>query len=87
MYKLVGINRKAKWNFTDPQTKEKREGYNQRLYVIDLNQMSGDDQEGCRTDTIKCPIGLDTSSLKVGDNYDIFFNKFGTVQDIYKVKS
>lgn len=76
MYKVVGINRKHAWTYGD------KSGTNQLIYVINSQAMTFDGAEGHRTDVIKCPGSFDTSMLKVGENYDFAFNKYGTLEGI-----
>lgn len=85
-YCLVGINRKAKWNFSDPVSGERKSGFNQRLYVLEDTPMSGEDAVGSRVDIFKVSKDFPTEHLEIGQHYNIAFNKFGNIEEIYTVK-
>lgn len=56
---------------------------NYKLYVIDLEKRPDVTGDSCSVLTV--PEKCDLSSLKPGDTVDVFFNRFGRVDDVCKV--
>lgn len=75
---VYGIQRHVKWSYNG-QT-----GENQRLHVMYDQPLQSPD-EGYRVESIKVPSKVDLSKIKAGDVIEIYFNRYGAVDQVVKV--
>lgn len=76
--KVYGIQRNVKWTYQD------KSGTNQRLHVLYPDALPGDD-EGYRVECIKVSHNVDLQDVHPGDVVEIYFNRFGNVEQVVKV--
>lgn len=83
-YKVAGVQRNVKWSY------QGQTGVNQRLHLVQEEKMSnrnqGDDNEGFYVEVLKVPLRVDLSNIHPNDIVSVFYNKYGQVEQIQKVK-
>lgn len=83
-FKVLGIQRHVNWTYNGSS------GVNQRLHVVNIEQMKNqnpdDDNEGRRVEVVKVPLRIDLSGIHPNDDVSIFYNRFGQVDQIERVK-
>lgn len=75
--KVYGIQRNVKWTYQD------KSGTNQRLHICYPDQLP-DPDEGYRVESLKVSAHVDLSSIHPGDVVEIYFNRFGNVEQVVK---
>lgn len=83
-YKVAGVQRNVKWLY------QGQTGVNQRLHLVQEEKMTnknlGDDNEGFYVEVVKVPLRVDLSNIHPNDIVSVFYNRFGQVEQIQKVK-
>lgn len=83
-FRVMGVQRHVNWSYNGST------GVNQRLHLVRLdeliNQKPDDDNEGRFCEVVKVPLRVDLHDVHAGDNIEIFYNRFGQVEYIQKVK-
>lgn len=77
MYKILGISEKRKGEYNG------RPWSNTLIFAVNFDAQHI--KEGVWVDTLKVPDRIDISSLKVGDEVNVYYNRYGNIDVISKV--
>lgn len=77
---IYGIQHDVKWTY------QGNTGSNQRLHVIHTDNPLPAPDDGYRVESIKIKKDFDLSSFQAGDEVNIFYDRYGNVEQIIKVK-
>lgn len=78
---IVGIEKNIPWSM------EGRSGKSNRLYCEDTKEsaytrQNGAQFEGKHIEIVKIPSSIDASQFAVGDEINVYYNRFGNVETI-----
>lgn len=74
---VFGVQHNVRWHYKD------QEGTNQRLHIVYPDQLQAPDS-GVRVEAIKISKNVDLSHISAGDTVEIFYNRFGNVEQVVK---